>query len=296
MTTEEETEDGNETKPQVVKTISSKELLPDTFKIGDDFSIWRKVFKACAKANKWTYDEACVRLTILFKGQAFRLFDQLNTEDFTSIEEILDALRDKVNPPAQQSARQQEFYGRQRKSAESITKYASDLVQLAEMVFPGKLADSTVQTVIMQRFFDGLRPNRVRELTCIMEMKNLDEAVAAALKVETTISTGRGDSEEDGMVVTNMMKNDHKDEWKEHMSKQMEVLTASLNNLQGNYGRGRGWNRGGWNRGREGWNRGRGGGSSYGKSKCYRCQEEGHFAKDCPAPAPVKRPDDRPGN
>lgn len=176
-------------------SITRKEILPETFQLGQNFSYWKERFFACANSNEWNEAAQIRHLPSFLQGEVFGRYLKAKEANPVTIKEWMEELRKAIYPEDQVAARQAEFFHRKKKLAESVTEFAYDLKKLGSLAFPGDETSSVYTKLLLRRFLEGLEPAELRKLTGATRPTTIDQAMASAVNNETLLSR-QGPTEE----------------------------------------------------------------------------------------------------
>ena len=287
-------------------------------------------FGAVAVANKWSYDTMGDQLKNCLVGEAGTIIHKIPESVYWGFNEVSAELSAAFGPSRDhQLLLQEKLERRRRKKGESLFSLRADIGELVEVAYPNHSLEGR-RALTVDRFIRALDNPKVIHEVLKYRPRTLDEALNAARLEEANwqaaccISQGsKSDSAQravpaEEFVVKQEQTRVESSSAGEAMIAEMRNLTKAVSDMmaskpevQGGRGRGQFPPRGRGVRSRgpvtcyqcgivghvryncpDNTSQGKGG-------KCNRCQESGHWARDCPAPVPVlpnKPPSDVPLN
>ena len=204
--------------------------------------------------------QAGMFLGLSLSGVARRLLTGIDSSSEKGYWELRAALERRFQPRNQEEMYKALVRTRSKREEETLQAYAEDLRRLTRLAYPEAEAKTT-DSMARDRFVDGLRDGRLRHWICQNEPHTIEDAVSVALKAEVFL---KAEEEKGGAVrATNTT-----------MAEQLKALTEQVASLQ-SQGMGPRDRRPFGNRRNEGYHK-----------RCFRCDKEGHFRRECPMPPP----------
>ena len=129
----------------------------------EDFATWCYTFNRLCEINDLTDEECRDYLTTCMRGKAARATRHWHPDDFSDIETMLKAYRDKFETPAQKALAETEYYSARQKKDEPLGEWHDRLRELYERVFgSGTAEDSATNRDLRRRFLQGIREEFIR--------------------------------------------------------------------------------------------------------------------------------------
>ena len=251
-------------------------VLPDTYSGDGNWSEWKYHFENVALVNEWSDEKKLQWLRVRLTGRAQKAIQHLTADAAASFSTTIKALDERFEPKSRRTLHQAEFQARRKKKSEGWAEFADDLKTLVEKGYP-ELQDDAKEQLALQNYLRQFDPPQVAFSVKQKQPKNVDEAVAATIEMESYLSPpetigaaqcacGQEDADSIKEKTATIAPVSGTDTTK--LVGLMERLLQRVERLEQNSGRQQRYNR--MNRprmtGRE----------------CWACGEKGHFARNCP--------------
>ena len=242
-------------------------IKPMTF-AGDETSLneYLAHFDLCATINGWSQAQAGMFLGVSLAGTARRLLEGINPCSETGYRELRRRLRGRFEPENATGAHKAKLRSLERAEGQSLMAFSDEILALVRKAYP-TVEPATQEVLAKDRFIEALADSELRLWVLHTQPSSLTRAVAAAIEGETELLKERSRRPRVRAAQGAPQVEDSQ------ISQLVEIVKRVAINQEEFSRRGRGGARG----------RGRGRGA------CFRCQEYGHFARECPAPAPTVR-------
>ncbi len=248
--------------------------LPDTF-TGEgrhNFSDWVDHFESIAKVNTWDDDAKKDWIRARLTGRAATAWKRLTAADTDTYEHIVAGLKRRFEPACCKEVFMAEFHRRSKRRTEDWASFGEDLRTLVERAYP-TLQTEAQELLALNRFLDEIQHPQLAFGVRQRTPSNLDEAIAATLELETyllkvpTTVAGVTDADESIGAVSSA---------KPSFELSLQKLIDRLDKLEGRLAASN-----------DVQDRQDGDSSTRQRRqgrrtlKCYNCQQEGHFARNC---------------
>ena len=250
-----------------------KERVPDVF-TGTKGSLkdWLRHFETCARWNGWDYAERGVNLAMSLRGNAQQVLGELSVHELEDFDAIKAALERRFDPAEKENLHRVEFRSRFKKKGESVTEYGFALNRIASDAYP-RMPPEARETIVIDQFVSGLPSKDLRRHVQFHHPSSIHEAIALASEFESFEERFDGRKPENtekgnDTSVRSISKKDsvHEELLKvfQSLSKQvaesLDKVTKAVGQISGNKSRN-------------------------GSVVCFRCNEKGHYSRQCPTTA-----------
>ena len=254
--------------------------LPDTF-TGEGrqrFSDWIDHFESIATVNEW--DDAAKKNWIRARltGRAATAWKRLTDAEIDTYEHIVAALKRRFEPACRKEVFMAEFQRRSKQRTEDWASFGEDLRTLVERAYPS-LQPEAQELLALNRFLDEIKDPQLAFGVRQRTPENLDQAVASTLELETyllkmpTMVAGVNSATDFNIAATAA---------KPSFESSLQKIVERLEKIEGRLAAGDDSPSSYDRQPRDG-NSHRGYGRSRRNKRCYTCDKEGHFARDCPS-------------
>ena len=250
---------------------------PREYKDGEDFGLYLNHFNRVAAANQWSDEVKLVQLETTLRGKAQREFEVFIEESpEITWAEITGKLKIELEPSTQRSL---DVFGQMRLEGRSPKEFYAALVRQSKVAH-GEMGDEATHVVVRAQMLMVL-PKKLRmdaskqkELTGLNKVEFLDlltRVYDAELKEEVEdqqyepticqVTSGKALTMEDRVRKLEQEFSGYGKDMTE-LKSMMKDMCAGLNQGKGQQRRDRF-------------------SGNYDNVTCYRCQEKGHFAREC---------------
>lgn len=210
-----------------------------------------------ASYNGWDETQTATHLALALEGDACQVLLDLDSAEPLTLPALMTALERRFGQRQFLEVSREKLTMRRRIGAESLSVLAADIRLLARRGYP-QLDKAGQQELACQTFLQALTPERLQQQVRIAKPASLDAALHEAERLELILGTKPNETQANTPRVRAADDEDSE-----------EVRWVQRNP----------------NRQREQRER-----------RCFRCDEPGHFARDCIAPAPKARAPQPTGN
>ena len=254
--------------------------LPDTF-TGEGrqrFSDWIDHFESIATVNEWNDGAKKNWIRARLTGRAATAWKRLAEAETDTYEHAVAALKKRFEPACRKEVFMAEFQRRTKQRTEDWAAFGEDLRTLVERAYP-TLQHEAQELLALNRFLDEIKDPQLAFGVRQRTPTNLDQAVAATLELETyLLKMPMAVAGVNSAVDTTIAATAPKPGFETSLQKiveRLERIEGRLtveDNTQSDYDR----------QPRDSKNY-RGRGRNRRSKRCYTCDKEGHFARDCPS-------------
>lgn len=158
-------------------------VLPEPFCGESSWEDWNFHFENVADVNEWNDEQKLKWLRVRLTGRAQTAFQRLPADAKASYTTAKDALKERFEPQSRKTRYQVEFQTRRKKKAETWADFADDLKCLADKAFPD-LQEEAKQYLALQSYLQQLEQPQVAFGVRQKRPATLDEAVSLTLEME----------------------------------------------------------------------------------------------------------------
>ena len=167
-------------------------------------------FELLAQAQGWNQQECAVQLVSSLKGPAMEVLSQLTPIQRTSYPSLVAVLERRYGHQYQAEVFRARFRARVRARGETLQELAQDLEHLVRKAYPGASEELTM-VLLRDQFVDALEDAQLKIYVKQAHARDLQEALARALELESFVRTSAGrpsvDAERGLQVRRGRMKN-----------------------------------------------------------------------------------------
>ena len=215
---------------------------------------WRRV-ELIATANQWNEEKKLTVIPALLRGKLLDFYAVLTSEERRDLVTMKKALSDRAGVTKDPLKSAKHFGERRQEAKESVRDFELGLRKLFKEAYPTEDADGS--SAYLSRFITSLSPSIAREVLLRGTPDNIEDAVKKALDVERVMHyVEKQETEVMKVDTSEKQRHDTTQEILEQIVKRMEALESRLEK------------------------------PSYrpqqASRRCYNCNEEGHYRRNCP--------------
>ncbi|KAL5484375.1 hypothetical protein EMCRGX_G020856 [Ephydatia muelleri] len=215
---------------------------------------WRRV-ELIATANQWNEEKKLTVIPALLRGKLLDFYAVLTSEERRDLVTMKKALSDRAGVTKDPLKSAKHFGERRQEAKESVRDFELGLRKLFKEAYPTEDADGS--SAYLSRFITSLSPSIAREVLLRGTPDNIEDAVKKALDVERVMHyVKKRETEVMKVDTSEKQRHDTTQEILEQIVKRMEALESRLEK------------------------------PSYrpqqASRRCYNCNEEGHYRRNCP--------------
>jgi hypothetical protein len=216
-------------------------------------------FNICSELNGWDEIEKVQYLSFSLRGQACQFLGTLPEESKRNYTRLVEALSRRFNSEGQSELYRVQLKNRFRLPNESLPELSQEIRRLVRLAYP-EAPNNIIEILGKDYFVDAVNDGEIRWKIFQMKVKNLDEATAAAVEIE---SFKMAEMQRDGTKrFVREIRTDpdpHRTENSENsIQRQLDEILKILKNLMLRSPR-----------------------TNMADVECYKCHERGHYARNC---------------
>lgn len=239
---------------------------PRTYDGDSSLTEYLQHFDLCAVINGWTEAQAGAFLGVSLAGNARRLLEGLNTCTATGYAELRQRLRDRYEPENATGVHKAKLRSIEREETQTLGAFADEVLALVRKAYP-TVPHETQEVLAKDRFIEALPDAELRLWIYAAQPSSLKSAVSVGIEGEACLAKEKGRKARVRTVAGGDVAL-----WEEKLDRLATRVEEMAQRASGAEGRTKQNNK------------------RRGKIICWRCQEPGHMARDCTAPAPARRP------
>ncbi|KRZ81846.1 Transposon Ty3-I Gag-Pol polyprotein [Trichinella sp. T8] len=160
--------------------------IPEQYDGSIDWNEWLEHFEDAAAVNGWSEAEKLKWLPLSLSQKARSTFQQLPPSTRSSYRSCVTSLKEQLDPPRNAAVYHAELENRRRRARESWSDICRDIRRLVEKAYL-TLSDDAKDIIGLDKFLSTLDRPELVLLVKQRNPKNIEEAVRAALEVESFI-------------------------------------------------------------------------------------------------------------
>ncbi|KRY47195.1 Retrovirus-related Pol polyprotein from transposon 17.6 [Trichinella britovi] len=158
--------------------------IPEQYDGSSDWDEWLEHFEDAAFVNGWNEAEKLKWLPLSLSQKARSTFRQLPPTIRSLYRSCVTSLKERLDPPSNAAVYRAELENRRRHAQESWSDISRDIRRLVEKAYP-TLSDDAKDIIGLDKFLNTLDRPELVLLVKQRNPKNIEEAVRAALEVES---------------------------------------------------------------------------------------------------------------
>ncbi|KRX34141.1 Retrovirus-related Pol polyprotein from transposon 17.6, partial [Trichinella murrelli] len=158
--------------------------IPEQYDGSCDWDEWLEHLEDAAFVNDWNEAEKLKWLPLSLSQKARSTFRQLPPSIRSSYRSCVTSLKERLDPPSNAAVYRAELENRRRHAQESWSDISRDIRRLVEKAYP-TLSDDAKDIIGLDKFLNTLDRPELVLLVKQRNPKNIEEAVRAALEVES---------------------------------------------------------------------------------------------------------------
>lgn len=179
------------TSPGLRRHCGGLRRRPQEFNGSVSWEAYRDKLQMLAEARGWGRPNMALQLVGALKGGALEILNQLPARKRTSFSSVTAALERLYGHQHQTEVYRARFRTRIRGPGESLTHLAQDLEQLVRKTYP-EASEYMVTILLRDQFVDVVDHPQIRIYIQQAHVKNLQEALARGLEMESFLRTSPG--------------------------------------------------------------------------------------------------------
>ena len=166
-------------------------ITPDPFNGDRDWDEWIDHFEGVATVNDWSDETKLLWLRVRLIGKAQTAFKQLPTESRDTYQHCVGALRKRFEPDSKKELYLAKFQNCHKRIGEDWATFAEQLRTLSNKAYP-TLGVEAKEVLALNRYLGEIEDPQISFGVKQTRPKNLDEAVATTLEMESYVKNQPG--------------------------------------------------------------------------------------------------------
>lgn len=159
-------------------------VLPEPFSGEGSWSLWETHFEDVAAVNGWDTAAKLLWLRVRLTGRARTAYQRFPEATKESYEPSMKGLKERFEPASKKELYLAELQARSKQCNEGWPEFADDIRLLADKAYPN-LQNEAREQISLTHFLGQISNSQVAFSVKQSRPKNLDEAVAATLEMES---------------------------------------------------------------------------------------------------------------
>ncbi|MES9883151.1 MAG: hypothetical protein ABW185_19985 [Sedimenticola sp.] len=220
-------------------------------------------FGIAARGNNWDNETQAIKLACSLRGAAQSILSELDSRYHTDFNALVSALTDRFQPGNQSTLYKAQMKQRLRRKDEPLPELAQDIKRLTRLAYPSLPSDHR-QDLALDCFIEAINDWNLEQFITMKEPQTIEEGLRIAMKYEAAkFRNGRQTARQGIRMQSEICTGTNVDHQTKLLRECSDVLREikSINKKQN----------------------GTGSNTQVPDHRvCYRCQQPGHIACDCP--------------
>ena len=159
-------------------------IVPDCFSGKESYEDWMDQFESIAEINCWDDEQKLKWLKVRLKGRALVAYKKFSVTARATFKNAKEALQKRFEPESRKDLYLAEFQTRYKAKTESWPDFGEDLRVLVDKAYPS-LDDEARQQLALQRYLSQLDNEQVAFSVKQRKLKTMEAAVSITLECES---------------------------------------------------------------------------------------------------------------